>query len=264
MALLGELLFRKRFGRAYMRTPQWKLRLPSGVPLLPQDAQWHFELEALIPPLWKFEAPAGDIGGDFYYREANAAEIDWQPVTRYRPFWPQMEAFAIPSFYDGRVRINLQGREARGIVPMERYDRVLSEVTKLLSECRDVRTGDPVLGGTSAAQSYPTDIGPTEADLYLYWTGNPTGFRHPELGQIGPLPYRRTGGHTNPRGFAYVFGRGWPAGDFGVRNSLDIVPTIITMLGEHEKTRDLSGEPIYPQNLPRPKSAPRPRLSVSA
>jgi predicted AlkP superfamily phosphohydrolase/phosphomutase len=252
MVLLGELLFRKRFGRPYMRTPRWPLRLPSGVPSLPENAQWHLELEKLIPPLWHYKSPGPGIGEDFVYRKEEAAEIEWMPVTRYRPFWPQMEAFAIPSFYDGRARINLQGRDAHGTVPLERYDAVLTEVTKLVAECRDVRTGEPVLGGTSAAQSHPHDIGPTEADLYFYWSGNPIGFRHPQLGQIGPLPYRRSGGHTNPRGFAYLFGREWPVGDFGVRNSLDIVPTLVTMLGEHEKTRDLSGEPIYPQTLPRP------------
>jgi predicted AlkP superfamily phosphohydrolase/phosphomutase len=263
MVLLGELLFRKRFGRPYMRTPSWPGRLPSGVPSLPENAVWHLELEALIPPLWHYRAPAPGIGGDFVYRKEEEAEIEWMPVTRYRPFWPQMEAFAIPSFYDGRVRINLQGRDARGIVPIDRYDAVLSDVTRLIAECRDVRTGEPVLKGTSAAQSHPHDIGPTEADLYVYWSGNPVGFRHPQLGQMGPLPYRRTGGHTNPRGFAYVLGNGWPEGDFGMRNSLDVVPTIVTMLGEHEKTRDLSGECIHPQNLPRPK-APARRTAVPA
>jgi arylsulfatase A-like enzyme len=56
------------------------------------------------------------------------------------------------------------------------------------------------------------------------------------------------------------------AGDFGVRNSLDIVPTLVTMLGEHEKSRDLSGEPIYPQTLPRPKApkSARPSRLVDA
>jgi hypothetical protein len=36
------------------------------------------------------------------------------------------------------------------------------------------------------------------------------------------------------------------------------------MLGEHEKTRDLSGEAIHPQSLPRPKAPARPRLALPA
>ena len=36
------------------------------------------------------------------------APLEWMPATRYRALWPTMRAFALPSFYDGRVRLNLQ------------------------------------------------------------------------------------------------------------------------------------------------------------
>ena len=162
-----------------------------------------------------------------------------------------MDAFALPSFYDGRVRINLEGRESRGTVSRDKYADALSDVRKLLAECREPRTGTPVLESAIVEQRDPYDIGPTQPDLYIHWKGTPIAFTHPELGQIGPLPYRRTGGHTNPLGFAYLSGSDWQPADYGVRNSLDIVPTVIAMLGEGDRARELSGEPIWPPRQER-------------
>src|SRR5262249_2218858 len=61
MALLGELLFRKRFGRPYMREESWPAHLPSDAPALPDNGSWHFQLEAMIPPLWHYKPPAAGI-----------------------------------------------------------------------------------------------------------------------------------------------------------------------------------------------------------
>ena len=36
---------------------------------------------------------------------------DWVPASRYRSHWATMRAFALPSMYDGRIRLNLRGRE---------------------------------------------------------------------------------------------------------------------------------------------------------
>ena len=176
------------------------------------------------------------------------------PVTRYKPFWAQMEAFALPSFYDGRVRLNLAGRESRGIVPLEKYHSVVSGIRELISACHDPLTGRAVLAESSTEQCHPYDIGPTQADLYIQWNGAPTGFVHPDLGQIGPLPYRRTGGHTNPLGFAYIAGSQWEPGDYGVRSSFDVVPTLLGMLREHDRVPVLSGHPIEPAALRRRSS----------
>ena len=48
-----------------------------------------------------------------------------------------MPAFALPSYYDGRIRINLAGREGRGVLAVSQYESVRKEIGTLLRECRD-------------------------------------------------------------------------------------------------------------------------------
>ena len=63
--------------------------------------------------------------------------LDWMPAARYGRFWPQMDAFALPSFYDGRVRINLAGREREGQVPLAAYEAKVQEIEDLVRDCID-------------------------------------------------------------------------------------------------------------------------------
>ena len=144
-----------------------------------------------------------------------------------------MPAFALPSFYDGRIRINLKGRERKGMVDPARYRQVCDELEALLLECRDPVTGEGVVDFIErpAENRDPLTLGPTECDLVVVWNG-PLALDHPRLGRIGPIPYRRTGGHTGPYGMAYFVGTDLPPGDYGVRSSFDMVPTIIELLGE--------------------------------
>ena len=84
------------------------------------------------------------------------------------------------------------------------------------------------------------EVGSTEADAYVSFTARTTGFKHPKLGTIGPIPYRRTGGHTGDWGFLFVAGEGTQPGDYGTAEAFDVVPTIIDLLGEAGRP-DLSG-----------------------
>ena len=50
--------------------------------------------------------------------------------------WDRTRAFAVPTDQHGMVRINLAGREARGIVPAERYAATCDELSEaLLGTC---------------------------------------------------------------------------------------------------------------------------------
>jgi hypothetical protein len=135
--------------------------------------------------------------------------LDWHPATWYQPWWSSSEAFALPSFYDGRVRVNLEGREAHGTVPPDRYRATLDRVIETVAACVDPATGRSVLRAVEwPADPDPWSRHPSDADLTLLWAGAPLAFRHPELGLVGPLPYRRTGGHTGRYGLAWVAGEG--------------------------------------------------------
>jgi hypothetical protein len=182
------------------------------------------------------------------------SEMPWMPASRHQPFWPAMTAFAVPSFYDGRVRINLAGREANGIVPREDYERVCSGIVALLRECKDAITGQPAVKDVSLSEGDPLALSGWESDIYVYWRSTPLGLVHPKHGKIGPVPFRRTGGHSGERGFLYAAGPGVRPGEYPLRSAFDVVPTIFALSGQAPPD-ELSGEAIE-------LAAARPRLRL--
>jgi predicted AlkP superfamily phosphohydrolase/phosphomutase len=144
-----------------------------------------------------------------------------------------MTAFALPSFYDGRIRINLSGRESGGRVAVSEYEAVCDEIEALLVACRDPATGNEIVQDIErVASRVPLTLGPTESDMVVVWKGTFCALDHPTLGRVGPVPFRRPGGHTGRFGMAYVSSVKLEAGDKGVRSSFDVVPTLIELLGE--------------------------------
>jgi predicted AlkP superfamily phosphohydrolase/phosphomutase len=260
MVLLAELLYRQSFGKPFMRERAAWTQAPDGVPLLSDREDVDKALLQALPGAFAARvsgavsrrlthalrslgiAPAGALSR--HAPGANCVSLDWMPAARYRRFWPRMKAFALPSFYDGRIRINLEGRERHGLVPLSGYDAACDEIEDLLHGCRNLRTGEPVVGGIERCGGRdPLTLGPTGADLIVAWRGAPLGFSHPQLGRIGPVPYRRTGGHTGDHGVAFISGRSIPMGDQGVRSTFDIVPTVIALLGE-ARMAPLSGKSL--------------------
>ncbi len=260
MVLLAELLYRQSFGRPFMRARAAWTQAADGVPLLSEREDVNEALLQALPGAFAarvkdavarrlarvlrvlgVEPPAALSG---HVSGANRLSLDWMPAARYRRFWPHMKAFALPSFYDGRIRINLAGRERLGLVPVSDYDATCDEIENLLRGCRNLRSGEPVVGGIERCGGHdPLRLGPTAADLIVTWRGAPLGFSHPKLGRIGPVPYRRTGGHTGDHGVAFISGRNISAGDYGVRSTFDIVPTVIALLGE-ARISPLSGKSL--------------------
>jgi predicted AlkP superfamily phosphohydrolase/phosphomutase len=159
-----------------------------------------------------------------------------------------MPAFALPSYYDGKVRINLQGRERDGIVPLSEYDATCEAIEALLRQCIDPRTGESVVGLIERPGRDPMGLGGTEADIDVFWRGAANVLHHPRLGRLGPLPFRRPGGHTGETGVAYFAGEGIPLGRHGTRSAFDVVPTLFEMLGEAQPPH-LTGESFLPMLL---------------
>ena len=68
--------------------------------------------------------------------------------------------------------------------------------------------------------------------LIFVWNDVSYGWNHPELGQIGPVPPRRPAGHTGPYGMAWLSGDEIAPGDYGIRDSWDVIPTLFDILKE--------------------------------
>jgi predicted AlkP superfamily phosphohydrolase/phosphomutase len=246
MVLLPELLYRHQFDKPHLRNVTWAGgSLADGTPLLTPEENWHLRLEESVPVLWSNEVRAHTAArqGREDARVVDAG-IDYQPAARYRPFWPDMRAFAMPSFYDGRVRVNLAGRERYGTVSHNEYPFLIDELQTLIAECRDLQTGEPVVEVFHLTPRAPFDVAPTESDLYVHWRGLACGLRHPTLGEIGPIPFRRTGGHSGPHGFLYWCAPGLSAGDRGSASSFDVLPTIAQAVGEDVRALNVSGNVI--------------------
>lgn len=170
--------------------------------------------------------------------------LEWQFVGHYQKFRPSMRAFALPSFSDGLIRINLKGRERDGLVEPDNYDRTCQDLEAELRSCRNPRNGKPAVDEVVRLRA-PADIldpGGPYADLAVRWSSPLDALEHPAHGIIGPFPLRRTAEHT-PDGFAMIAGPGIIRRDFGVRSALDLPPTILSLLGQ-EVPSSMDGEAI--------------------
>jgi predicted AlkP superfamily phosphohydrolase/phosphomutase len=272
MVLLPELLHRHAFGRPLLAVdPTWAAS-PDTLPILHPDDSWSRSSARWLPRP-PGSAPAvrprsasmmsaiarrlpPSMRGALKGARAAAAnwtssrpsgavlDLHWQPALRYRPHWPRMPAFALPSFYDGRIRINLRGRERHGMIDPARYEEAVSEIEALLCECRNPLTKNPAVAAIERASTRdPLALGGSEADLLVVWRDVAAALEHPRLGLIGPVPLRRTGGHTGPHGMAWVRAPGVEPGERGVRSTFDVVPTIVDLLAA-PRPRQLSGSSL--------------------
>ena len=256
MVLLPELLYRQAFGQPLLAVaPEWSAA-PGSVPVLDGKNGWSRAGWDWVPETTPEPSGAGQGGLRSLARRLptpvkvalkrtrTAAlgrsrrvptarqDLHWQPALRYRQHWSRMPAFALPSFYDGRIRINLKGRERHGMVEPSRYEETCRDLETLLLECRNPRTGEPVVESFERASTRdPLALTGSEADLLVIWRGVVAALEHPRLGLVGPVPLRRTGGHTGPHGLAYLAGAFLEPGDRGVRSSFDVVPTLAALLG---------------------------------
>lgn len=159
----------------------------------------------------------------------------YQPASWYKPLWPHMRAFALPSFSEGYIRINLQGREPQGVVATSEYDAVCDELSQQLYLLKDGRTGKPMVKKIVRTRQFATDCDPKlpDADLVVVWQEEHATdvVDSSTLGRIGPVPYFRTGSHRS-RGFLMAQGPGIaPGSSLPVGHALDLAPTILNLMG---------------------------------
>jgi predicted AlkP superfamily phosphohydrolase/phosphomutase len=159
----------------------------------------------------------------------------YQPALWYKPLWSQMKAFALPSFSEGYIRINLQGREPTGIVTTAEYEAVCDELSQHLYRLIDARTGKPMVKQIIRTRQDATDNDPKlpDADLVVIWQEEHATdvVDSPSFGRIGPVPYFRTGSHRS-RGFFLAKGPDIvPGSSLPVGHALDLAPTILNLMG---------------------------------
>lgn len=258
MVLLPELLHRHEFGRTFFQRPDNWTDALDGIPVLKEGEPWKVETPEIgtsgsrvrdyIAPLVpkRLKKPLKQA---LRIRNDDAANVrkgslQWMPAARYQPLWPKMRAFALPSFYDGRIRINLIGREQNGLVSLEQYNAYCEEIGNIIEDCRDPVTGERIVDYIEFnKRNDPLSLDPSDADMIVIWKGAALSFEHPTLGKIGPVPYRRTGGHTGKFGMAYIKGDNIAPEDGGTRSSFDVVPTLFELLNEQLPSK-LSGHSL--------------------
>ena len=115
------------------------------------------------------------------------------PAERYSQFWPRMPAFALPAFYDGRIRFNVAGREAREYSARD-YEMACDRMIESLNQCRNLLNGKKVIAEIHRPKHDANSVGASEADLYVEWESLPLGIGPPATRIDWPdsvSPYRR-------------------------------------------------------------------------
>lgn len=258
--LLPELLYRFNFPGRIGFDPADAAAPPDAPPPPPQLAGKHWywfgdiwrqrhmastvarRLRSLLPG-WLIP-PGRDFHFPYFQDWFGAA--GWIPAVWYRPAWPRMRSFALPSYADGHVRINVAGREVGGIVDPSEYEAECERVAVFLRGATDARTGRPLVREVLRTRGDALDPDPRlpNADLMVVWNDEPVDVVDaPGVGRVGPFPYYRSGGHRNC-GFMMIRGPGIPQGQTGGDvETVDFPPTVLDMLGapipEHFEGRSL-------------------------
>ena len=160
--------------------------------------------------------------------------MGWMPVMWYSSLWSQMQAFALPAFTNGHIRLNLRGRERDGIVEPQEYDALCDRLIEILYRLQDGRTGKPVVKQVVKTRTSPTANDPKlpDSDLVVLWQEPITDVvDSPDLGRIGPLTHCRAGGHKG-QGFMMLKGSNiTPGVQIIDGETVDLAPTILNLMG---------------------------------
>lgn len=171
----------------------------------------------------------------------------YMPQLWYSNLWPKMTAFALPSFSEGNVRINVEGREASGIVAPEDFSAVVDEIVEIVGELVNARTGEALVREVIRTRNGAFDRanGP-DADIIFLWNLEPVDTADsPRYGRIGPGLYRRTGDHYE-EGFFTVMGPGIETGRLPDGRLVDLAPTVLDLLGV-PRPNHLDGQSLVPK-----------------
>ena len=191
--------------------------------------------------VWRLRSTFGDTELESpASQEAREDPMNWCPANWYAPLWSSMRAFAMPTVADGYIRLNVQGREAHGVVSAADYNTICDQLEKDLSGLVNARTGKPVVREIVRVRKSPIEDDPKQppADLIVVFEeqGPVDTVESPLVGRIGPVPYFRSGAHQAQGGcvtnLMYVSGPGIQPGQRSNQPAAleDIPATILSLL----------------------------------
>lgn len=169
--------------------------------------------------------------------------------------WSQTRFFALPLDLNGYIRINVEGRDARGIVkPGEELETLMDELTEDLLAITDLRDGRPVVAAVDRVDDIVGPDAPRRRvlpDLIARWSDSyssgSSGVRTP-YGEVrwdpeAPLPSGRSGNHVQG-GWLVARGPGISRRTLSEPlDTLDLAPTLLEWLGA-DAPEYLHGSPI--------------------
>lgn len=179
---------------------------------------------------------------------ASVPHCDYQPAMWVRKYWPHMRAFALPTFSDGFVRINVRGRERSGLIPPHRFADECDRIAAVLEDLRDPCSGRRAVREIHRARDHafqPTGERPT-ADLVVQWNEPGPGncLESSSLGRLGPVRSLRASIHR-PIGFLGAAGPDVPTlGHIQDGSALDIAPTLLALI-QADPPEQLPGRVLF-------------------
>ena len=122
--------------------------------------------------------------------------------------WANTRAFSLPTDQYGWIRINLVGREAKGIVPLDQYEDVCEQLKKLLVGLAN-DDGQPLVRDiVSTVSSSQQALSNPLPDLVVHWEDAafawPLKIRDSKV-QVDPVARKSTGQHAS-QGFCVYSG----------------------------------------------------------
>lgn len=230
---LPELLYRRQFGRAALAD--------GGMHNPPPPSSRHYRAH-WKDEVWRLATPQGlrDLVSPEQL-QAESDPHDWNPVRWYAPLWPQMRAFALHSYSHGMVRLNVAGRDGKGMVAPGDYTAECAAVMNLIAGLRCARTGEAIARRVWRTRDDPLDENPLlpPADIMVEWADVVTDVvEEPSIGRIGPAPYFRSGGH-GPTGFCIMRGPGIEAGS-ALPENMQVTELSAALMRWAEKTHALA------------------------
>lgn len=158
--------------------------------------------------------------------------------------WGSTRYWALPTDHNGYIRVNLEGRDARGIVRPDDLPRVYEEVRAGLMSFRDSTTGRPIVSDVVLTDQAVGNDAPRRdqlPDMVVLWRDEVsvadvegvTSDRYGEIrwGKGGRFPSGRSGNHTD-HGWLVAKGPGLAQGNSeDVHDIADLIPTAFRWLG---------------------------------